>query len=56
MLVYIYAADIYCEQCGEAIRERITREGFAASSMCVKRFEKAGRWPECGPTSTATTT
>jgi len=29
MLVYIYAADIYCEQCGEAIRERITHEGFA---------------------------
>jgi len=29
MLVYIYAADIYCQQCGEAIRERITREGFA---------------------------
>jgi len=29
MLVYIYAADIYCEQCGEAIRERITAEGYA---------------------------
>ena len=27
MYVYIYAADIYCEDCGEAIREGITKEG-----------------------------
>lgn len=29
MLVYIYAADIYCEDCGKAIRERIINEGRA---------------------------
>lgn len=29
MKAYVYAADIYCEDCGEAIRERITREGLA---------------------------
>jgi len=29
MNVYIYNADIYCEDCGEAIREQITRGGFA---------------------------
>ena len=32
MLVYIYAADIYCKQCGEAIRERITQEGHAPAN------------------------
>lgn len=29
MSAYIYAADIFCKDCGEAIRERITKEGFA---------------------------
>ena len=29
MNVYIYAADIYCEECGEAIRKQITQEGHA---------------------------
>ena len=29
MNVYIYAADIYCEDCGEAIRKQITQEGHA---------------------------
>ncbi|GAF74579.1 unnamed protein product [marine sediment metagenome] len=33
MDVYIYAADIYCKQCGEAIRERITREGTAPADL-----------------------
>ena len=29
MLVYIYAADIYCDECGEGICEQIICEGFA---------------------------
>ena len=29
MLVYLYLADLYCQQCGEAIRDKITSEGFA---------------------------
>jgi hypothetical protein len=29
MNVYIYCADIYCEDCGEAIRREITEEGHA---------------------------
>lgn len=29
MNVYIYAADIYCEDCGGAIREQIAWKGFA---------------------------
>lgn len=28
-MAYIYAADIYCDDCGEAIRERLTAEGKA---------------------------
>ena len=29
MNVYIYNADVYCEKCGEAIRELIARENLA---------------------------
>ena len=29
MLAYIYAADLWCNDCGEMIREQITREGHA---------------------------
>lgn len=28
-MAYIYAADIYCDNCGEAIRQRLTAEGEA---------------------------
>lgn len=28
-MAYIYCADIYCDDCGEAIRERLTAEGKA---------------------------
>ncbi len=28
-MAYIYAADIYCDDCGEAIRQRLTAEGKA---------------------------
>lgn len=31
MEVYIYAADLYCKDCGEAIRREITEEGHAPS-------------------------
>jgi len=30
-MAYIYAADIYCDSCGEVIRKRITEEGKAPS-------------------------
>lgn len=29
MQVYVYQAALYCEPCGEAIRERLTKEGSA---------------------------
>lgn len=28
-MAYIYQADLWCDDCGEMIRERITREGFS---------------------------
>lgn len=28
MNVYIYAAELYCKECGEAIRKRLTEEGL----------------------------
>ena len=48
MLVYIYAADIYCEQCGEAIRERIIREGFAPADPDDERSYDSDEFPK-GP-------
>ena len=48
MLVYIYAADIYCEQCGEAIRERIIREGFAPADPNDERSYDSDEFPK-GP-------
>ena len=48
MLVYIYAADIYCEQCGEAIRERITHEGFAPEDPDDERSYDSDEFPQ-GP-------
>jgi len=48
MLVYIYAADIYCEQCGEAIRKRIAREGFAPADPDDERSYDSGEFPK-GP-------
>ena len=48
MLVYIYAAEIYCEQCGEAIRERLTREGFAPADPGDERSYDSDEFPK-GP-------
>jgi len=48
MLVYIYATDIYCKQCGEAIRERITREGFAPAEPDDERSYDSDEFPK-GP-------
>jgi len=48
MLVYIYAADIYCEQCGEAIRERIIREGLAPDNPDDERSYDSDEFPK-GP-------
>ena len=48
MLVYIYAADIYCKQCGEAIREQIIRERFAPEDPDDERSYDSGEFPK-GP-------
>jgi hypothetical protein len=32
MNIYIYAADIYCERCGEAIKKRLTRASVAPTN------------------------
>lgn len=48
MLVYNYAADIYCKQCGEAIRERIIREGLAPDNPDDERSYDSDEFPK-GP-------
>ena len=48
MLVYIFAADIYCKQCGEAIRERIIRERFAPDDPEDERSYDSDEFPK-GP-------
>lgn len=47
MLVYIYAADIYCQQCGEAIRERIL-QGFAPDDPDRSYDFPRGPYPDGG--------
>ena len=50
MEVYIYAADLYCEACGEAIRERLTQEGFAPRDPEDEYSYDSGDYPK-GPYS-----
>ena len=48
MYAYIYSADIYCEDCGEAIRKRITQEGFAPANPDDERSYNSDEFPK-GP-------
>lgn len=48
MNVYIYAADLYCEDCGEAIQKRITEEGFAPEYPNDERSYDSDEFPK-GP-------
>jgi len=45
-MAYIYCADIYCDSCGEAIRERITREGFAPADPDDERSYDSDEFPK----------
>lgn len=45
---YIYQADIYCETCGEAIRSRLTAEGFAPEDPDDETTYDSGEYPK-GP-------
>jgi hypothetical protein len=44
MNVYIYAADIYCEDCGKAIRERITEEGWGIFGSYTGPADPKDEW------------
>ena len=48
MNVYIYAADIYCEDCGEDIRKQLTSEGFAPVDPENETAYDSGEFPK-GP-------
>lgn len=48
MNVYIYAADLYCDDCGEAIRKQITEEGFAPDDPDDESSYDSGEYPK-GP-------
>lgn len=50
MDVYIYAADIYCEDCGRAIRERIISEGNAPADYDDETSYDSDEFPK-GPFS-----
>lgn len=49
MLVYIYQAALYCEECGEAICERLTAEGKAPEDPEDEGSYDSGGFPK-GPT------
>jgi hypothetical protein len=48
MNAYSYAADTYCEDCGRAIRERLTREGKAPADPSNERSYDSFDFPK-GP-------
>jgi len=48
MQVYFYAADIFCKDCGEKIREDITEEGFAPPDVDDESSYDSGEFPK-GP-------
>jgi hypothetical protein len=48
MQVYMYQAALYCEACGEAIRERLTAEGKAPSNPEDEHSFDSGDFPK-GP-------
>lgn len=45
---YIYNADIYCEECGRAIRKRIRKEGNAPKNPKDEYSYDSGEYPK-GP-------
>lgn len=48
MDAYIYKADIWCEQCGEAIREQLTKEGKAPEDPSDETSYDSDEFPK-GP-------
>lgn len=48
MNAFIYAADIYCECCGQAIRDTITREGRAPENPDNESSYDSDQFPK-GP-------
>jgi len=48
MQAYIYCADIYCEDCGEKIREDIDREGLAPADPDDETSYDSDEYPK-GP-------
>lgn len=48
MQAYIYCADIYCEDCGRAIRKRIKAEGFAPADPRDETSYDSDEYPK-GP-------
>lgn len=48
MKVYIYAADIYCKDCGEAICDRLDKEGKAPPDHFTESMYDSDEYPK-GP-------
>jgi len=48
MDAYMYQADLYCDDCGKAIREKLTREGKAPADPDNEHSYDSGKFPK-GP-------
>jgi len=46
-MAYIYGADVYCDDCGNAIRKRLTEEGKAPADPSNERSYDSGNFPKC---------
>lgn len=45
-MAYIYQADCYCDDCGFAIRQRLTKEGFAPANPFNKASYDSDEYPK----------
>lgn len=46
-MAYIYCADIYCDDCGAAIRDRLTGEGKAPADPSDEWSYDSDEFPKC---------
>lgn len=46
-MAFIYCADVYCDDCGEAIRKRLTKEGKAPADPTDEWSYDSDDFPKC---------
>lgn len=47
-MAYIFCADIYCDDCGEAICQHLKAEGKAPANLCERSYDSDDFPKHCG--------